>query len=163
MIHFPHIPSVRWPFLSRILIDSCLSAASHDEDPPWFSIFPIDNEELVYGRWEDNIIWDDQEMDHMLMPPVLTLDPNDENIILGIFTRQSSWVTLCCLLHLVCFSIYICFSFLVFCRNSRWKRGDDISLTIKGEQKRNGNQKESHPLGEDWSDKRGAATGKVFP
>ncbi|CAM9312741.1 unnamed protein product [Lampetra planeri] len=41
-------------------------------------------EELVYGRWEDNIIWDDQEMDHILMPPVLTLDPNDENIILEI-------------------------------------------------------------------------------
>ncbi|XP_070772950.1 transcription initiation factor TFIID subunit 1 [Enoplosus armatus] len=60
----------------------CPSAASHEEDSPWFSIFPIDNEELVYGRWEDNIIWDDQEMDHMLMPPVLTLDPNDENIIL---------------------------------------------------------------------------------
>lgn len=39
----------------------------------------------MYGRWEDNIIWDDQEMDYMLMPPVLTLDPNDENIILGIF------------------------------------------------------------------------------
>uniref|UniRef100_A0A3Q3GWW7 Transcription initiation factor TFIID subunit n=1 Tax=Labrus bergylta TaxID=56723 RepID=A0A3Q3GWW7_9LABR len=58
--------------------------ASHEEDSPWFSIFPIDNEELVYGRWEDNIIWDDQEMDRMLMPPVLTLDPNDENIILEI-------------------------------------------------------------------------------
>lgn len=71
----------------------CLSAASHDDDPPWFSIFPIDNEELVYGRWEDNIIWDDQEMDHMLAPPVLTLDPNDENIILGIFTIQFLWVT----------------------------------------------------------------------
>uniref|UniRef100_A0A3P9CGZ3 Transcription initiation factor TFIID subunit n=1 Tax=Maylandia zebra TaxID=106582 RepID=A0A3P9CGZ3_9CICH len=55
-----------------------------DEDCLWFSIFPIDNEELVYGRWEDNIIWDDQEMDHMLDPPVLTLDPNDENIILEI-------------------------------------------------------------------------------
>lgn len=39
----------------------------------------------MYGRWEDNIIWDDQEMDHMLAPPVMTLDPNDENIILGIF------------------------------------------------------------------------------
>uniref|UniRef100_A0A8C4IQX0 Transcription initiation factor TFIID subunit n=1 Tax=Dicentrarchus labrax TaxID=13489 RepID=A0A8C4IQX0_DICLA len=58
--------------------------ASHEEDSPWFSIFPIDNEELVYGRWEDNIIWDDQEMDHLLAPPVLTLDPNDENIILEI-------------------------------------------------------------------------------
>ncbi|KAM8899787.1 transcription initiation factor TFIID subunit 1 isoform 3-T3 [Spinachia spinachia] len=60
------------------------SHAFSEEDCPWFSIFPIDNEELVYGRWEDNIIWDDQEMDRMLMPPVLTLDPNDENIILEI-------------------------------------------------------------------------------
>ncbi|KAF7651524.1 hypothetical protein LDENG_00109730 [Lucifuga dentata] len=57
---------------------------SHEEDSPWFSIFPIDNEELVYGRWEDNIIWDDQQMDYMLTPPVLTLDPNDEHIILEI-------------------------------------------------------------------------------
>ncbi|KAM4620820.1 transcription initiation factor TFIID subunit 1 isoform 1-T1 [Polymixia lowei] len=58
--------------------------ASHEEDSPWFSIFPIDNEELVYGRWEDNIIWDDQAMERILTPPVLTLDPNDENIILEI-------------------------------------------------------------------------------
>ncbi|XP_037544029.1 transcription initiation factor TFIID subunit 1, partial [Nematolebias whitei] len=58
--------------------------ASQEDDCSWFSIFPIDNEELVYGRWEDNIIWDDQEMDHFLTPPVLTLDPNDENIILEI-------------------------------------------------------------------------------
>uniref|UniRef100_A0A3P9HFU6 Transcription initiation factor TFIID subunit n=1 Tax=Oryzias latipes TaxID=8090 RepID=A0A3P9HFU6_ORYLA len=58
--------------------------ASQEESYSWYSIFPIDNEELVYGRWEDNIIWDDQEMDHMLAPPVLTLDPNDENIILEI-------------------------------------------------------------------------------
>ncbi|KAM6413578.1 transcription initiation factor TFIID subunit 1 isoform 2-T2 [Rhynochetos jubatus] len=57
---------------------------SLDEDKPWYSIFPIDNEELVYGRWEDNIIWDDQAMDNYLDPPVLTLDPNDENIILEI-------------------------------------------------------------------------------
>nr|DBA21735.1 TPA: hypothetical protein GDO54_018336 [Pyxicephalus adspersus] len=58
--------------------------ASIEEDRPWFSIFPIDNEELVYGRWENNIIWDDQAMDRILEPPVLTLDPNDENIILEI-------------------------------------------------------------------------------
>uniref|UniRef100_A0A671L622 Transcription initiation factor TFIID subunit n=1 Tax=Sinocyclocheilus anshuiensis TaxID=1608454 RepID=A0A671L622_9TELE len=54
------------------------------DDTPWFSIFPIDNEELVYGRWEDNIIWDDQSMDRLPSPPILTLDPNDENIILEI-------------------------------------------------------------------------------
>uniref|UniRef100_A0A8C8H787 Transcription initiation factor TFIID subunit n=1 Tax=Oncorhynchus tshawytscha TaxID=74940 RepID=A0A8C8H787_ONCTS len=60
------------------------------DDAPWFSIFPIDNEELVYGRWEDNIIWDDQAMDRMLSPPVLTLDPNDENIILEIPDEKES-------------------------------------------------------------------------
>uniref|UniRef100_A0A7M4DYX6 Transcription initiation factor TFIID subunit n=1 Tax=Crocodylus porosus TaxID=8502 RepID=A0A7M4DYX6_CROPO len=59
-------------------------AVTLDEDKPWYSIFPIDNEELVYGRWEDNIIWDDQAMETCLDPPVLTLDPNDENIILEI-------------------------------------------------------------------------------
>uniref|UniRef100_A0A8C2G7J1 Transcription initiation factor TFIID subunit 1 n=1 Tax=Cyprinus carpio TaxID=7962 RepID=A0A8C2G7J1_CYPCA len=57
---------------------------THEDDTPWFSIFPIDNEELVYGRWEDNIIWDDQNMDRLPSPPILTLDPNDENIILEI-------------------------------------------------------------------------------
>lgn len=69
-------------------------AVSLDEDKPWYSIFPIDNEELVYGRWEDNIIWDDQAMETYLDPPVLTLDPNDENIILGMFmaSRNLTWV-----------------------------------------------------------------------
>lgn len=57
---------------------------ANEDDTPWFSIFPIDNEELVYGRWEDNIIWDDQSMDRLPSPPILTLNPNDENIILGI-------------------------------------------------------------------------------
>nr|XP_021535439.1 transcription initiation factor TFIID subunit 1 [Neomonachus schauinslandi] len=59
-------------------------AATLDDDKPWYSIFPIDNEELVYGRWEDNIIWDAQAMPRLLEPPVLTLDPNDENLILEI-------------------------------------------------------------------------------
>uniref|UniRef100_A0A6I8P397 Transcription initiation factor TFIID subunit 1 n=1 Tax=Ornithorhynchus anatinus TaxID=9258 RepID=A0A6I8P397_ORNAN len=59
-------------------------AAVLDEDKPWYSIFPIDNEELVYGRWEDGIIWDAQAMVRLLEPPVLTLDPNDENLILEI-------------------------------------------------------------------------------
>uniref|UniRef100_A0A8C6A6U6 Transcription initiation factor TFIID subunit 1 n=1 Tax=Marmota marmota marmota TaxID=9994 RepID=A0A8C6A6U6_MARMA len=58
--------------------------ATLDDDKPWYSIFPIDNEDLVYGRWEDNIIWDAQAMPRLLEPPVLTLDPNDENLILEI-------------------------------------------------------------------------------
>ena len=24
----------------------------------WYSIFPVENVELVYGNWEDKIIWD---------------------------------------------------------------------------------------------------------
>ena len=24
----------------------------------WYSIFPVENSELVYGKWEDKIIWD---------------------------------------------------------------------------------------------------------
>eukprot|EP00066_Takifugu_rubripes_P020554 XP_011609820.1 PREDICTED: transcription initiation factor TFIID subunit 1 isoform X5 [Takifugu rubripes] len=80
----PPMPKIPLISSSKREKNSHDNQASHDEDPPWFSIFPIDNEELVYGRWEDNIIWDDQEMDHMLMPPILVLDPNDENIILEI-------------------------------------------------------------------------------
>ena len=27
-----------------------------------YSIFPVENEELVYGRWEDEVIWDTENM-----------------------------------------------------------------------------------------------------
>ncbi|XP_056450573.1 transcription initiation factor TFIID subunit 1 [Gadus chalcogrammus] len=74
-------PSISGSKRDKILLDH---QVSQEEDSPWFSIFPIDNEELVYGRWEDNIIWDDQAMPRLLAPPVLTLNPNDENIILEI-------------------------------------------------------------------------------
>nr|KAG5705427.1 hypothetical protein BaRGS_004554 [Batillaria attramentaria] len=47
------------------------------KDVDWYSIFPIENESLVYKRWEDDIIWDAES-------PVMSLDPNDENIILEI-------------------------------------------------------------------------------
>ncbi|XP_013414213.1 transcription initiation factor TFIID subunit 1 [Lingula anatina] len=50
----------------------------------WYSIFPIENEELIYGNWEKDVIWDAEAMDHIPQPSVLTLDPNDENIILEI-------------------------------------------------------------------------------
>ena len=26
----------------------------------WYSIFPVENTELVYGNWEDKIIWDSE-------------------------------------------------------------------------------------------------------
>lgn len=57
---------------------------SEDKNQEWFSIFPIENYELIYGRWEDDIIWDAQNMDKIPKPKILTLDPNDDNIILEI-------------------------------------------------------------------------------
>ncbi|XP_059142595.1 transcription initiation factor TFIID subunit 1-like [Physella acuta] len=53
-------------------------------DSEWFSIFPVENEALIYKNWEDDIIWDAENMDSIPSPKVLTLDPNDENIILEI-------------------------------------------------------------------------------
>lgn len=54
------------------------------DDDTWYSIFPVENEELVYGTWEEEVIWDAENMDNIPKPKVLTLDPNDENIVLGI-------------------------------------------------------------------------------
>ncbi|KAI8436012.1 hypothetical protein MSG28_004148, partial [Choristoneura fumiferana] len=48
------------------------------------AIFPVENEELVYGTWEEEVIWDAENMPKIPKPKILTLDPNDENIILGI-------------------------------------------------------------------------------
>lgn len=35
-----------------------LSTGDQQKNKPWYSIFPVDNQELIYGRWEDKIIWD---------------------------------------------------------------------------------------------------------
>ncbi|KYN38772.1 Transcription initiation factor TFIID subunit 1 [Trachymyrmex septentrionalis] len=55
-----------------------------EEDDTWYSIFPVENEELVYGLWEEEVIWDPEHMKKIPKPKILTLDPNDENIVLGI-------------------------------------------------------------------------------
>ncbi|OTF75547.1 transcription initiation factor TFIID subunit 1-like protein [Euroglyphus maynei] len=60
------------------------SSKNDDQDDQWFSIFPIENDDLVYGLWEDSIIWDSEAMDHIPEPPLLVLDRNDENIILEV-------------------------------------------------------------------------------
>ncbi|XP_013199879.1 transcription initiation factor TFIID subunit 1 isoform X2 [Amyelois transitella] len=60
------------------------AATAEGEDNTWYSIFPVENEELVYGTWEDEVIWDAENMPKIPKPKILTLDPNDENIILGI-------------------------------------------------------------------------------
>ena len=66
---------------SKSMLSQLSDGASADV---WYSIFPIENEALVYGRWEDDIIWDAQAMDYIPQPSVLTLDPNDEHLILEI-------------------------------------------------------------------------------
>ncbi|XP_045464560.1 transcription initiation factor TFIID subunit 1 isoform X2 [Harmonia axyridis] len=61
-----------------------LNKPKDDVDDTWYSIFPVENEDLVYGRWEDEVIWDAENMKSIPKPSILTLDPNDDNIILGI-------------------------------------------------------------------------------
>ena len=55
-----------------------------NDDDTWYSIFPVENEELVYGKWEDEVIWDTENMPKKLEPRIVALDPNDENIIIAI-------------------------------------------------------------------------------
>ena len=55
-----------------------------NDDDTWYSIFPVENEELVYGKWEDEVIWDTESMPKKLEPRIVALDPNDENIIIAI-------------------------------------------------------------------------------
>ena len=50
----------------------------------WYSIFPIENKELVYGKWEDKIIWDSEAVDKIPSVESFCLDPNDESIILNL-------------------------------------------------------------------------------
>ncbi|XP_077984278.1 transcription initiation factor TFIID subunit 1-like [Glandiceps talaboti] len=57
---------------------------NEQEESTWYSIFPVENESLVYGKWEDKIIWDAENMENIPSPPLLELDPNDENLVLGI-------------------------------------------------------------------------------
>ena len=55
-----------------------------NDDDTWYSIFPVENEELVYGKWEDEVIWDTENMPKKLEPRIVSLDPNDENVIIAI-------------------------------------------------------------------------------
>jgi hypothetical protein len=48
------------------------------------SLFPIDNYDLIYRRWEDDIIFEDNSVLKVPQPLVPQLDPNDPNFIIGI-------------------------------------------------------------------------------
>lgn len=51
---------------------------------PHQSMFPIENYELAYYRWEDDIIWDTEAMEQIPAPTLPLIDPNDSNFIIGI-------------------------------------------------------------------------------
>ncbi|KAL4704937.1 hypothetical protein ACJJTC_013394 [Scirpophaga incertulas] len=82
----PPTPLQTKPATSTAISSNSQSGAvtGDGEDNTWYSIFPVENEELVYGVWEDEVIWDAESMPKIPKPKILTLDPNDENIILGI-------------------------------------------------------------------------------
>ena len=48
------------------------------------SMFPIENYELVYNRWEDHVIWDSDAVTTIPPPSLPRIDPNDPNFILGL-------------------------------------------------------------------------------
>ena len=41
-----------------ICLSLWFSESQEPKDDTWYSIFPIENQELIYGNWEDDIIWD---------------------------------------------------------------------------------------------------------
>ncbi|KAK9885772.1 hypothetical protein WA026_013642 [Henosepilachna vigintioctopunctata] len=78
------MPPATMPVIKPKTPIGLLNKQRDDIDDTWYSIFPVENEDLVYGKWEDNVIWDAEDMKTVPKPSILTLDPNDENIILGI-------------------------------------------------------------------------------
>ena len=72
-------------------IEHFLLIVEEKDDKTENSIFPIDNYELIYGNWEKDIIWDDQNMDFIPTPTTFSFDPNDENIILKLPEEPKSW------------------------------------------------------------------------
>lgn len=48
------------------------------------SLFPIDNYDLIYRRWEDDVIYEDNSVVKMPQPILPQIDPNDPNFIIGI-------------------------------------------------------------------------------
>ena len=48
------------------------------------SIFPVENFDLIYKRWEDDIIYDSDAVECLPQPSLPLIDPNDPNFILGV-------------------------------------------------------------------------------
>ena len=64
------VPEVKYQAMSKAAKARAIAAAAAaakdnkdgDSDDIFYSIFPVENEELAYGRWEDEIIWDTENM-----------------------------------------------------------------------------------------------------
>ncbi|KAJ8935570.1 hypothetical protein NQ318_001564 [Aromia moschata] len=76
-VRMPPVPN---PPLPGMKSKSQISKPRPDQDQgdTWYSIFPVENEDLVYGRWEDDVIWGLENVKNIPKPSILTLDPNDE-------------------------------------------------------------------------------------
>ncbi|XP_023236160.1 transcription initiation factor TFIID subunit 1-like [Centruroides sculpturatus] len=53
-----------------------------NDDGSWYSNLPVENQDLLSGEWEKDVIWNCDEMTSLPEPNILTLDLNDENIIM---------------------------------------------------------------------------------
>ena len=47
----------------------------------WVSSLPEENKQLVYNRWEDNVIWDINAMERIPSPKILSFNENDDSVI----------------------------------------------------------------------------------
>ncbi|XP_067125089.1 transcription initiation factor TFIID subunit 1-like [Centruroides vittatus] len=53
-----------------------------NDEGSWYSNLPVENQDLISGEWEKDVIWNCDEMSILPEPNILTLDLNDENIIM---------------------------------------------------------------------------------
>jgi transcription initiation factor TFIID subunit 1 len=52
------ISDKKMPILSKYGKAQQTKQQQEEADDTWYSIFPVENEELVYSKWEDEVIWD---------------------------------------------------------------------------------------------------------
>ena len=70
--------------IGRGIGDSSSTAGGITDHRQNSSLFPIDNYELIYNRWEDSVILDSEAVQHIPQPSLAQIDPNDPNFIIGI-------------------------------------------------------------------------------
>lgn len=61
-----------------------------EEEELWKSVFKFENEDLITGTWEKEIIWDPESMSTLPCPSIPTLDPSDDNIVIGVPSDETT-------------------------------------------------------------------------